>query len=81
MRDMTLPFEQPIKIKAVVERDFREVKVWVGQAYQNEHGYWADTFGGIFPCDSIEEAIRMVTQHAASAVERALSSGGWKVKA
>ena len=57
---MTLPFERPIRFYASVTRDHEERRFYIGQAYQNSYGYWAETDAGTFPCDSIEEAIALV---------------------
>lgn len=60
---MTLPFEKPIKLFCRVTSDFKERTHYIGEAYQNPQGYWARTDTGTYPCDSIEEALRLVVDH------------------
>ena len=60
----SLAFEEPIEVNLSVNIDGKQRQVFIGRAYQNEYGYWAQTDAGILPWIDIEEALISISANA-----------------
>lgn len=58
-----LAFEKPIEVYLHLNIDGEQRAVFVGRAYQNPHGYFAQTDAGIMPATGIEDALALINQH------------------
>lgn len=58
-----LAFEKPIEVYLHLTIDGEQRAVFVGRAYQNPHGYFAQTDAGIMPAKDIEDALELINRY------------------